>query len=293
MKAVLNSESLSLDNRVEIEFLLGKLFDGRNDFDQAFKFYAAGNNTFRENNYEQISRYSIEKERDYFNKLKSVFTKEFFAANKDSQCDSVKPVFVVGMPRSGTTLTESSIFRAFLCHSRLELKSSEAKYVVDKMPHNFLLLGLIAQLFPNAHVIHIQRYPIDNCLSIYFQRFNIAHTYSTSLKHLGEYYQLYFDLMNYWNEVLPIPMLNVRYDELVSNQEAVTRQMIEFCGLDWDDQCLSFHKSNRDVGTPSYDQVSQPMYNKSSGRWRNYSDYIGDLLEALKDTEAMKYFDSL
>ena len=318
------------DNKSELQFLLGKIYDGCDQFDKAFNAYSAANHSFCESNADQISRYTMEKEKEYMQSIKSFFTEAYFKDYTTSKCCSERPVFVVGMPRSGTTLTESIVashplaFGAGEMHdmaeikkateaqtgvafpesmknfseknlnklaqhylSRLELKNNEAIRMVDKMPHNFLLLGLIAQLFPQARIIHIQRYPIDNCLSIYFQRFNIAHTYATSLEQLGDYYPLYLDLMAHWNKVLPLPILNVKYDELVANQEFETRRMIEFCGLEWDEACLSFHSSKRDVGTPSYDQVNQPMYNKSSGRWRNYEKNIGALVDALHKNKVL------
>lgn len=336
LKSALDSEDIKTDSKSEIEFLLGKLYDANDDFDNAFSYYQAGNQTFRSLNNSQISKYTIDKDKRYMEQIKSVFTKEFFELHEKSDYLSERPVFVVGMPRSGTTLTESIIsshplafpggemydiseirkateldtgqvfpesmkyiekdkLNKFAQHylDRLDLKNKDAQRVVDKMPHNFLLLGIIALLFPKAHIIHIQRYPVDNCLSIYFQRFNLSHTYASNLKDLGEYYRCYFDLMNHWNEVLPMPILNIRYDELVVNQEAMTRKMIDFCGLEWDDRCLAFHKSKRDVGTPSYDQVSQPMYDKSSGRWKNYNKHISELVDALEKNRSIADFESL
>ena len=322
-------EDISHEKQSEILFLLGKLYDGNNQYDKAFDCYHAGNEQFRKVYADQIARYGIEKEKAYINNIKDVFTEEYFKSHPSSGCLSSTPVFVVGMPRSGTTLTESIIashpqaYGAGEMHDMAEIKKatevdslqafpesmkhmsvpalkklaehyltrlslkSNAMRIVDKMPHNFLLLGLIAQLFPQSRIIHIQRHPIDNCLSIYFQRFNITHTYATDLKLLGEYYPLYLDLMAHWNQVLPIPILNIKYDELVSNQEAVTREMIDFCGLDWDDACLSFHRAKRDVSTPSYDQVNQPMYNRSSGRWSNYERQIQELVTSLKEFGAL------
>lgn len=336
LRNALSHDDIKTEIKYEIEFLLGKLYDADDDFNDAFKYYQAGNETFRSMHHGQTSSYRVDQDRQYMELIKSVFSKEFFETQVRSDCLSEKPVFVVGMPRSGTTLTESIISshplafaggempdiseirkaievdtgRAFpeaMLHvpkqglnkyadrylKSLDLKNKDALRVVDKMPHNFLLLGIIALLYPNAHIIHIQRYPIDNCLSIYFQRFNLSHTYATSLKDLGEYYRSYFDLMAHWNEVLPTPILNIRYDELVVNQEAMTRKMIDFCGLDWDERCLTFHKSTRDVGTPSYDQVNQPMYDKSSGRWKNYEKHIGELIKSLQDNGVLSDFETI
>ena len=149
------------------------------------------------------------------------------------------------------------------------------------MPHNFRWLGLIDQLFPCAQVIHCMRDPMDNCLSIYFQKFNMHHGYSSDLGALGRYYRRYEALMAHWRNALRIPILDVRYEALVADQETMTRQLIEFCGLRWDERCLRFYESDRVVVTPSYDQVRQPVYKKSVARWKNYEKYLDPLKEGL------------
>jgi hypothetical protein len=122
---------------------------------------------------------------------------------------------------------------------------------------------------------------MDTCLSIYSLNFSDNHSYATDLTQLGEYYRQYQDLMANWKQVLRIPILEVCYEEIVANQEEMTRKMIEFCGLEWNERCLSFHESKRVVTTPSYDQVRQPIYNKSVARWKNYEAHLGPLMEAL------------
>ncbi|RMF77641.1 MAG: sulfotransferase, partial [Nitrospirae bacterium] len=119
------------------------------------------------------------------------------------------------------------------------------------------------------------------CLSIYFQRFNLAHTYASHLRNLGLFYREYLRLMAHWLEVLPIPILDVQYEELVAEPERVSRGLVEFCGLPWDERCLRFHETKRAVATASYDQVRKPIYKGSIGRWRNYEAHLGPLLEAL------------
>jgi len=159
--------------------------------------------------------------------------------------------------------------------------SRDESRVVDKMPMNFWHLGMISLLFPNAHIIHLQRDPRDVCLSIYFQRFDASMTFTTDMQELAEYYLAYSRIMEYWHAVLDIKILDVRYEDLVADQETMIHKMIDFCGLDWDARCLDFHKSDRDVHTPSYDQVRQPMYSRSAGRWKNYREQLAPLIGAL------------
>ncbi|MCH7539692.1 MAG: tetratricopeptide repeat protein [Proteobacteria bacterium] len=154
--------------------------------------------------------------------------------------------------------------------------------VVDKMPSNYLRLGIIALLFPKASIIHCRRDPLDTCLSCYFQHFRRGiQQFSYDLGNLARVYRQYERLMDHWRRASPVPILEVAYEELVSNQEKVSRQIIEFCGLEWDDKCLAFYEHERTVRTASLWQVRQPIYASSVGRWRHYEKYLGPLKEAL------------
>jgi hypothetical protein len=140
-------------------------------------------------------------------------------------------------------------------------------------------------LFPKARVLHCVRDPLDTCLSCYFQNFHYGHlslAFSADLRNLGAYYRQYQRLMAHWKAVLEIPILDVPYEALVADQERYTREMLEFCGLPWDENCLRFYDSRRVVSTASYDQVRQPMYQKSVGRWKHYEKYLAPLKEALE-----------
>ena len=149
------------------------------------------------------------------------------------------------------------------------------------MPHNFLRLGLIYQLFPRARIIHCTRDPRDTCLSIYFQQFNRTHSYACELGDLAYYYREYERLMRHWAQVLGSSMLEVNYEALVGNLEGGVQRMLDFLGLEWDERCLRFHESERTVATASYDQVRQPLYTKSIARWKHYERHLGPLLEGL------------
>jgi hypothetical protein len=157
--------------------------------------------------------------------------------------------------------------------------------ITDKMPGNFQHLGLISLLFPNARIIHTRRNPLDTCLSIYFQNFAGYHGYSYDLGNLGFYYREYERLMAHWHQVVDIPILDVQYEELIDDQEAITRQIIEFCGLEWDDASLRFHENTRLVNTASNQQVRQPLYRGSVARYKRYDAHLGPLKEALGLTE--------
>jgi tetratricopeptide (TPR) repeat protein len=241
---------------------------------------------------------------------------------------SVRPVFIVGMPRSGTSLVEqiiathpqvygggerhaiSSIVRnlpewlgvtteypeclAALSPVAIEqiLESytqfteglpATTRVMTDKMPENFQHLVLIRMLFPDSRIIHCVRDPIDTCLSCYFQQFAGYHEYAYDLGDLGRHYREYQRLMKHYREGTDIPMLEVKYEELVSDTEKISRQMIEYCGLEWDERCLKYYESDRITRTASYSQVRQPIYTRSVGRWKNYAKHLQPLIDALQD----------
>jgi hypothetical protein len=161
--------------------------------------------------------------------------------------------------------------------------SPDARRVVDKMPGNFMHLGLIEMLFPEARVIHCMRDPVDTCLSAYFQDFSRSHPYAYDLSNLGAFYRAYLKVMAHWRKILRLPLFELQYEDLIANQEQVSRALIEFCGLEWDDRCLQFHETQRFVGTASYDQVNRPLYKQSVARWKRYERHLGPLLAALKE----------
>lgn len=297
----------------QILFSLGKLYDAAKQYDKAFLHYKTANKL-------TPCSYSPDQNTHYTDQLIQAFSRQHFEAlPRSTQC-SERPVFIVGMPRSGTSLAEQILARhpqitgggeltymhtiasRMQIHTRLlpdspnpisvdELNQAAAEYLEktselradktllsDKLPANFQHLGLIKLLFPSAIVIHCQRNAIDTCLSCYFQDFigdELGFTYN--LDHLAHYYEQYQRLMQHWEVVLGIPMLNIHYERLVEDQEKTSRELVAFCGLEWDPRCLDFNKSNRFVRTVSYDQVRRPIYNSSVERWRNYQQFIGPL----------------
>jgi len=162
--------------------------------------------------------------------------------------------------------------------------SGDALRVVDKMPTNFAFLGLIHAALPNARIIHMQRNPIDVCLSIYFQHFEAAVSYANDLEDLAHYYTEYLRLMRHWRSTLSKDaILDVPYEGLVNDQEAWSRKMLEFVGLPWDRRCLDFHETERIVITASKWQVRQKITNSSVLRWRNYERFLGPLLRLAEE----------
>ena len=233
--------------------------------------------------------------------------------------ESPAPVFIVGMPRSGTSLVEqilashpqvfgvgelNLVDRAAMRLRReagyplepapdAELKEISAAYlsfltdlagdaarITDKMPTNFRHLGLIAQLFPKARIIHTRRDPMDTCFSCYMQNFQgTGNAFIYDLDWLGHYYALYLKLMDHWRSVLPAPMLEVDYEALVAHQEVESRRLVEFLGLEWDDACLEFHNAERAVVTASFTQVRRPIYRSSIGQWRRFKKQMKPLAD--------------
>ena len=300
----------------ELLFKLGRLLDKQERFDEAFSVYRQAN-SIRPYPYDRSTP------RKQMQALKSVFNADAVRNMRKAENSSDLPVFIVGMPRSGTTLVEQIL----ACHTdvhgagelpylteviaaararhdgndaymaqaapaeleelaqqylaRLTPLAPGSRYITDKMPHNFLLLGYIDRLFPQAHVIHCVRNPLDTCLSIYFQNFNANHPYAGDLELLGEYYTQYTGLMQHWKRVLNIPILDVQYEDLVRKQEQTSRTIIDFLQLEWNDKCLAFHESGRVATTPSYDQVKQPVYSGSIDRWKNYAGFLQPLKNAL------------
>ena len=304
-------------------FALGKLCDSMRLYDEAFEAYRHGN----ELNERPYNHAAQEKVQDA---VARVYAPGWVQRLRHASNRCEVPVFIVGMPRSGTTLTEQildchpavygageltqigdiakalakeapagSLFpdcmaevgSALLDHHAerhlafLGEVSGGAARVVDKLPHNHKHLGLIQQLFPTARVIHCTRNPVDTCLSCYFQNFYAGHGYAYDLESLGAHYRLYERAMAHWRKVCDLDTLVVKYEELVADQERISREMVAFLGLPWDDRCLHFHESERRALTASYDQVRQPIYTRSVSRYEHYEKYLGPLFEALASAE--------
>lgn len=320
LEKLLQDPSLPETNRINLLFNLGKLYDSAGLYDKAFSYYKQGNDL-------KPLVYDATNHAAGVEVIINTFSPDLMMSMPRASVHSDRPVFVVGMARSGTSLVEQilsthpQIYGAGelrdiiqIPHSLPVLLATEKQYplclrlltqdkldqlaqeyldnldnispdtrrVIDKMPGNFMHLGLIELLFPNARIIHCNRDPLDTCLSCYFQDFSRGHAYSYNMENLGAFYLDYRKIMQHWKSLLSIPVFEVKYEELILNQEAVSRSLVEFCGLDWDERCLDFHKTDRFVGTASFDQVRQPIYKKSVRRWKNYRQHLGSLRKALQ-----------
>ncbi len=232
----------------------------------------------------------------------------------------VTPVLVVGMPRSGTTLAERIIAShpdaggvgesPALPHTAAALgalgrpptegwmnthaqrylamlarAAPTGTHVVDKLPGNYVNVGLASKLFPDLRVVHAVRDPRDVCVSCYFQDFSLTLGYTTDLVACARQYRAQEEVMEHWREVLDVPIFELHYESLVADPEPTVRALLEFLGLGWDDACLAFHKNAGYVRTASWDQVNKPLYASSSGKWRRYEKHLGPLLDALGMTD--------
>ena len=315
-----DDERIPQSKRVVAAFKLGDLHRKLGQTDDAFKAYAAANAMI-------VHGYVPDQVERSITEMINAFDASKIDRMPRSGIDTEKPVFIVGMPRSGTTLVEQildshpsfhgagemdlldqqidRIERSRSCEfalmrhtqllSSLTLKMGAERYlgvldamapdarrVSDKLPTNFLHLGLIALMFPNARVIHCMRDPMDTCLSCFMQYFGGRHGYCYDLGLLGHFYGQYQRLMAHWKSVLPIEITDVSYEELVANQESESRRLVEFTGLPWDDACLRFHESTRVASTASNEQVRKPMYTSAMQRWKKYESHLGPLRESLE-----------
>jgi tetratricopeptide (TPR) repeat protein len=300
-----------------LHFAMGKYHDDIGQFEQAFKKYRTANELLKP----IADGYDREAREDFVDGLIGLQPTKIMPAAPGEASASMKPVFVVGMIRSGTSLTEqiiashpmargageldywSTVVREHGAEIRqgqnpidertkkrladnylriLDSVSPTALRVVDKAPLNSDHLDVILSVFPNARIIHMRRDPIDTCLSCYFQNFSLAHNFTLDLSDLAHYYQEHHRLMNHWRTVLPQgSILEVPYEELVADQEGWTRKILDFIELGWDARCLDFQATERAVVTASFWQARQKIYNTSVQRWRNYEKFI-EPLPALK-----------
>jgi tetratricopeptide (TPR) repeat protein len=299
-----------------VRFAIGKYCDDVEKYEAAFRSYKRGNELLRAT----AETYEREARTHLVDDLIRVYSRETVYRIGGGASASMKPVFVVGMLRSGTSLTEQILSshssvkgagelafwgdalrehesairqglldeptRKKLAEAYLHIlaeHSSDAERIVDKAPTNADHLGVIHSVFPNARIIYMQRDPIDTCLSCYFQQFSTALNFTMDLSDLAHYCREHQRLMAHWRSVLPPgTILDVPYAELVADQEGWTRKILNFLDLEWDERCLDFHKTKRSVVTASAWQVRQKIYKVSVERWRHYEKFIGPL-RSLRD----------
>ena len=319
-----DADGLSSGQAVHLHFALGKALEDVGEHARAFGHFLAGNAARR-----RLLAYDEAALRAQFSRMAAVFEAGLFDRCRGGGDPSSVPVFVVGMPRSGSTLVEQILAshpqvlgageltdlaevakfglgpdqpeapfpdylgrldraalgrlgRAYL--ARLPALPPGRTRITDKMPDNFMLIGLIRLILPEARIIHTVRDPVDTCVSCFSKLFTEAQEFSFDLAELGRYYRWYHALMAHWRRVLPPDsLIEVRYEALVDDLETQARRLIGSCGLPWDPRCLSFHETRRAILTASAVQVRQPLFRGSIGRWRRYRPYLQPLLAELGD----------
>jgi tetratricopeptide (TPR) repeat protein len=307
-----------------LHFAAARLLDRLGRYGEAFEEARRGNDLVR-----TVSRpHDPAGHSEWITRKTTYFTRRRLDSLPRATHESRRPVFIVGMPRSGTTLVEQilashpAVFGAGeLEHLRLIAKGSSradwsegenypesldglslaranrlaaqylgmiealdggaATYVTDKQPLNFLILDLVELLFPNCHVIHCIRNPLDTCLSNFITNFEAGNEFKFDLGHLGAYHRDYRRLMEHWKKVLSVPVLDVRYEDVVLDTEGQVRRILEFLDLPWDERCLRYYENVRRVRTASEDQVRRPIYTSAIGRWKHYEGQLGELIAAL------------
>ncbi len=289
-------------------YVLGRLLDKIGRYDDAFDAFARANKMYKTG-----PRFEIDG-------IKNLWTREAFEGACKSRVRSEKPVLIIGMPRSGTTLSERIIaahpkaagvgeqimmleLAKFhpdkLTHAQADagarryiemldrLGGKNATRVVDKMPDNYQVLGPVACFLPDVRVIHCLRDPRDTCLSCYFQNFGSRHLYAVDLEEVAHRYVTHLELVRHWREVTGLEILELYYEQLVADPETQVTRVLEFLGLPFDEKCLDFHRSKKTVSTASRDQVRQPLYKSSVARWERYKDHIGPMLDVLREGGAI------
>jgi tetratricopeptide (TPR) repeat protein len=323
LKNRLHDYAGDIQDEMRLSFALAKEYDDTGQPSEAFDTISGISQRWRK----QI-KYSINDDAHIFDALRTAFTKDAVAKATPGH-ESMEPVFIVGMPRTGTTLTERIISSHSSVYSAGELnkigtlvrvaararanpefgqqavervlagdfRALGEQYIqstrpatghtpqfVDKMPLNFLYVGFILLALPNARVICVRRNPMDSCLSNFRQLFSLRsayYAYSYDLLDCGRYYLMFDQLMRHWDTLFPGKMLRINYEDIVEHQEEQSRELIKFCNLDWEDQCLNFEKNDAPIATASSAQVRQPVYSSALERWKNYAEQLEPLADLL------------
>lgn len=320
VEQLLRSPAVPVPEKLALHFAASSLLDGAGRYDEAFEHARLGKEMTRQPYDPTDHSRRIDRRIRFFTPRKLHDLPRASHGNR-------RPVFIIGMPRSGTSLVEQILASHPQVHGAGELAAlseiarsthaadwtdgdpypenmdaisvrkanrlaarylqaiarldDTATYVTDKMPLNFMYLGLIQILFPDCHVIHCTRDPLDTCLSCYMTHFASGHEFAQDLSHLAAFYNDYRRLIAYWRDAVNVPVIEVNYEQVVRDLEGQTRRLLEFLDLPWDESCLRFFENQRPVFTASGEQVRRPLYASSVGRWKHYEKHLALLVEGL------------
>ena len=324
LEKMTQDEFINDNEKIYMSFALGKAFEDRGEYNKSFRNYQNGNSLKKE-----FTKFDLKLFDEECKNQKEVCTRDLFNSKADWGLETKEPIFVLGLPRVGSTLIEQilashSMVEAthelpnilalshklnlrkvqektsrypeiLLSLSAPQLKMIGEQYIkdaeifrtnkpffIDKMPNNFRHIGLIKLILPNAKIIDIRRNSMSACFSCYKQLFAEGQEFTYDFGDLAGYYNNYVELMEHWNQVLPNQILSIKYEDLVNDFEYSVNKILNYCNLDFEDECLSFYKNKRSVRTPSSEQVRQPIYKKGLDYWKNYDAYLGDLKRDLK-----------
>lgn len=322
LKSILKEKNILKEEKLNICFCLANIYERESDYSNAFNFYAKAN--YIKNS---ILKYDNSDEKNLFKNIVIACPENLFKKKYNPIETEKNVIFIVGMPRSGTSLVEQIIAshpevygggelnflnnliftdnKKTRANSILELSNNTQEkinkifksyinqvkeldfgeqFITDKNPFNFRFLGMISLMMPKAKIIHCVRNPLDVCISLFKNNFaEDAIPFSYNLEASAQYYKLYNELMKYWKKILKDKILEINYEELVADQIIQTKKILEYCDLDWDDQCVNFYKSKRIVRTASVDQVRKPIYKNSVNSWKNYKSHIQPLINLLSN----------
>ncbi len=321
METTLKSEMSDIE-RSQMHFALGKAYEVKKDFDNSFKNYSKGNSVKKD-----LIKYSSSDTTKNTIRILEYFNKNTINSLPESLTDDSDPIFILGMPRSGSTLVDQIISS----HSRVdgtqelpniikiasELNNNKnntpypdvlndlghqkisnlgldylnetrwarqkAPFFIDKMPNNFIHIGLIKTILPNAKIIDTRRDAMDTCFSCFKQFFARGQLFTYSLEDLGNYYSDYIRAMNHWHAVYGEDIYTIHYDDVINDTENAIRQLIDYCELPFENQCIEFYKSSRPVKTPSAEQVRQPIYKSGLNYWKNYEKHLSPLKKIIDE----------
>ena len=324
LRRALERGDLSDEDRLHFEFSLAKALEDAGSYEQSFAHYANGNAIRR-----TLHPFSAEENTVWVSRCKRQYTPDFFAARESAGAESAEPIFIVGLPRAGSTLLEQILsshslvegtmelpdlphmarelagrngsgheapfFDAVAALDRAELRAlgeryltatrnyrkTEAPIFIDKMPNNWLYVGLIHLILPNAKIIDARRHPLGCCFSAFKQHFARGQDFSYDLQDLGRYYRDYVDLMAHIDTALPGRVHRVFYESMVEDTEAEVRRLLDYCALPFEEQCLRFYENERAVRTASSEQVRRPIFRDGMDHWRHFEPWLGPLKEAL------------